>query len=1252
VGRPESPLDPDAGTVQRFAHQLRELREEAGKPTYRAMAKKAGYTGSTLSEAAAGERLPSLPVVLAYVAACDGDVVEWEARWHAAVREEQEQPRVDDGSPAPYVGLGRFQPGDRDRFFGRARLTADLVRLGGAHRLVGLVGMSGSGKSSLLRAGLIPAVQEGTAPVGRPAALRILTPGERPATTHASVLAAAEGAGDTWVLVDQFEEVFTLCQDPRERADFIDGLLTALETGSRLRVVIAIRADFYGRCGEHQDLAQALQKATLLVTPMSREELREAVVKPAATRGLVVERALAARVVEEVADEPGGLPLLSHALLETWRRRRGKTLTLQGYEAAGGLHGAIARTAEDVYTRLEPAQADQARRLLLRLITPGEGTPDTRRPVERTELEATGRQETTQILERLAQARLLTLDDNSVELAHEALITAWPRLHGWIEEDRDRLRAHRKLTEAAAAWAELGRETGSLYRGRRLVAAQEYFSNSSCDDLTELERTFLTASLAAREEEERAVARTARRLRWLAVALAALLVVSVGATVYSIQQQTTAERERNFAISRQIAGTANRLADSDPALAAQLAVAAYRISPTVEATSSLLRAASRPAVTRMVRPGGARQAVAVSPDGTLLAAGGADDTDTTVLLWDTRDSRRPRMLSSRLTGHTGAIYAVAFSSDGATMATGSADNTVRLWDVRDRTRPRPLGQPLTGPTDRVLAVEFTPDGAFLAAGSGDTTVRLWDVRDRARPVPAGPILTEATGDVQSITFSPAGDVMAVADADGAVRVWAVGDRRRPQPLGAPLSVPSRVNAVAFSPDGTTLAAGSNDAFVRLWTMTTNPARPTPAGKLTGLTGWINAITFSSDGKQVAAANASARVQVWDIATRQMRLDLPHTEPATAVAFREGDRVLYTNGADGVARRWLVPGPVLPTEDRQITGLAFHPERPLLIDGGINTQLWDLTNRDHPTPLGLPLTAPPDSDRMTGNITLSPDGNTLAGATRAGNIILLWDITDPRRPGQHPTRLAGHTALIEHVRFSPNGRLLASTSDDGSVRLWDTADAREPAALATLKPGTGFVYAAAFSPNSQTLIAVTQGGYIALWDIRDPRRPRALGKPRRVAPDDARSLAISPDNRTLAVGVQNGTVLLWDIGDPRTPKRLGPTVTGPDGIVHALTFSPDGTALAGGAGTGQTWLWRVTEQRVLDPIAILQGKMTTTWTIQFSSDGHTLASAVGDIHLWESDPDRAIQRVCKHTGDHITQAEWDKNIPDEPYRNIC
>ncbi|MGV9884081.1 nSTAND1 domain-containing NTPase [Streptomyces sp. NPDC003006] len=363
-----------------------------------------------------------------------GDTGEWECRWREAARDEAALPADEDGqSDPPYRGLARFEAGDRDRFFGRDHLTDAVEELVRAHRCMMVFGPSGSGKSSLLRAGLIPRLQNAHEPGLRPAVIRILTPGSRPAHAHEKLFTPADApdgmAGETWLVVDQFEELFTLCHDQAQRRGFIELVLGAQDPSSRLRVVLGARADFYARCLDQPGLDAIIREASLPVGRMTPTELREVIVKPAAAEGLIVERVLTAHLIEEVGEEPGALPLLSHVLLETWRRHRGRTLTMEAYEAAGGMHGAIAQTAEEIYTRLAPEHAELARLILLRLIAPGEGSPDTRRPVDRSELDlgTASRDDIALVLDRLAGARLLTLDEDTVDLAHCPGCTAGSR---------------------------------------------------------------------------------------------------------------------------------------------------------------------------------------------------------------------------------------------------------------------------------------------------------------------------------------------------------------------------------------------------------------------------------------------------------------------------------------------------------------------------------------------------------------------------------------------------------------------------------------------------------------------------------------------------------------------------------------------------------------------------------------------------------------------------------------------------------
>ncbi len=1216
VPRPEGELGPGDPEVMEFAAGLRLLREKAGRPGYRELARRAHFSATSLSEAAGGRRLPTLAVTLAYVAACGGSGPEWEERWRRAARETSPvngPGAAEDAVEAPYQGLAAYGPERAGWFFGREDLVDELLRRLARRRLLAVFGASGSGKSSLLRAGLVPAVLAGHLPApdqgggidreahgqaeasggvladrrgtgpGTPTVL-VMTPGPDPVGEVAVRLARLSGVpagalradlvadpahldlavrqalgGDAagpelLLVVDQFEEIFTLCRDDAGRAGFVAALLAAVRApGSRLRVVLGVRADFYGRCAESPELPAALSGAQVLVGPMTPPQVRDAVVRPAERAGAMVEGALVSTIVAQVAGRAGALPMASHALLEAWWRRRGSAVTLAGYEAAGGMDGAVAQTAERIWQEFDDGQRRAARHVLLRMVEVGTGDePVTSRRLEHGEIDDTG-PVTASVVERLAGARLVTVDDHSVRLAHEALLGAWPRLRDWLDEDREGVRVHRQLTQAAMVWQSLDRDPGALLRGLALSRTRAW-ARTRPSGLSGTEQEFLAASQRA---DERRLAGRRRRGRVMLGALAGVAVVVTVLASLAIVQAGRAADERDHALHGQLIASARAQMARDPQLAFLLAGEAYRLRPDTLAESVLRQATLnwRGLTSRQVF-GPRNKAAAVTRDGRHAVAGTAEGT---VRLWHATEPAGEALM---LPEPGRDLYAVAISDDGRLVASAHNEPVVRVWDSTVPTRGPIL---LPGHTGPVRDIRFSPDGTTLASGDADGTVRLWDLTGPpvARVLPGG-----GRGAVYALGWSADGRRLAAGTEEAPARIWDVrSPGRAPVELGDSVDT----DELLFSPDGSRVATG-DDGTLRIWSSGGGP--PTVLGRLRG----VVPAAFSADGQRLITTNGYGVLGFWDTVVPGDPLTLRGHAGAVRAATVGPDGHLVSVGEDGTFRTWDIGGPWHPDVAHPHDGLAhvarFSPDGRHIASGGIA----DGTVR---------VTAATPSPAPTGD-----DGRPATDGPAA------TAVTD--RPSE-PVVLAGHAGMVLDLAFAPDGVRLASLDAGGTVRIWAWRTGTLTATFDAARSSR-----VSFGPDNERLLTSGPGG-VRVWDGIERGVP--VGVP---VPAAGAIAAFGPDGRRMVTGADDGTVSIRQVSG-EAAVDLGRH----DAAVTSVAFAPGGDSVASLSLDSTIRIWPATGGSATLLAAAGQGAATTR--LIYTPDGRHLALLGGQelsgIQLW-------------------------------------
>ncbi|HEX2805892.1 MAG TPA: helix-turn-helix domain-containing protein, partial [Kineosporiaceae bacterium] len=973
-----------------FSAALTSLREQAGI-TIRDLAKLVGATSSTLGGYFAGRHLPAMsaiPVVEKILEACGVPAGPARQAWIDALTRVRRLPgpRPAD-APIPYRGLESYGADDAAYFYGREVLVARLVALVTSSAAAGptlLVGPSGSGKSSALQAGLAARLR-----AGGNWEIFTLTPGSHPQATLDRTLDEIRRrrlppGSRVAVIVDQFEEVFTLCGSEPERQAFVRAVTSPMHAGPgigpALTVVIALRADFYGAALGFEPLSHALQDRQVVVGPMSATDLRRAIAEPARAAGVTIDPGLVELLLHDMAPaagtpasaangaataaaaangaasgvsangsmnataigsanvtpsapepvatrpghDPGALPLMSFALLETWQRGRRSRLTVEDYVAAGGIQGAVAAAAERVYEQLSPDLAEATRQLFLRLVAVSNETADTRRRVTAAELglDTPEGDATADVLERFVAARLLTTGETTVEIAHESLLTAWPRLRGWLDADHAGLVTHRRLADAAMGWQRDARDPALLHRGGILITAREWAADAAhARELNTIERAFLDASIEARERELRVIRHRTRRMQALLAAATVLAVLTAALSAMAFTQRSAAAHDRDQAMSRQLAEAADRLRHTDPSVAGQFAVMAWHTAPTSEARSALLDTSATPLARRLEGPGGPA-AVAASGDGRVLAAAG-DRGGLRVWTLGQDDQLSAAEAATVPAADSRPLYAVAVTRTGSLAATAGASGVLHLFDLADPRRPGRLPDILAS-RSAVLGLATSADGHTLAVVSGDGLVRLFNIDGTRLTLLGSPFALGKESALQAVAFSADGRALAAAGSGGRVSLWNLTDRAQPAPVAVqPAGPTTTVTSLAFSPDGRRLLAGSKDQHVYLWQLAaagTAPVRFDDAGS------WVNSVAFSPDGALFTAGSSDHHLRIYELATRVKVADLPHPGPITAATYLPDGRGLLSGAADGMVRIWPSPSPAAPMPTARTFALGY-------LDGG-------------------------------------------------------------------------------------------------------------------------------------------------------------------------------------------------------------------------------------------------------------------------------------------------------------------------------
>lgn len=1165
-----------------------------------------------------------------------------------------EEEETDTEIANPFKGLRAFNESDAENFFGRETLVQQLLaRLGEGgdlSRFLAVVGPSGSGKSSVVRAGLIPALRRGGLPGSEDWFIVDMLPGRHPfeeleaALLRVAVnppesllsqlkdgsrgllravhrILPADDSVELVLVIDQFEEVFTLVEDEAERALLLESIANAvMDERSRLRVIITLRADFTDKPLRYVDFGEMMNRRFEFVLPLTADEVERAVAGPAGRVGLKLEKGLVSTIIREAGNQPGTLPLLQYALSELFEKREGRTLTNKAYREIGGVLGALGRSAEAIYSSLDEEGKSAARQLFLRLVTLGEGTEDTRRRVLRAELEDLSMVHSpwSIVIDIFGKARLLTFDHDPItrgataEVAHEALLREWSRLRGWLDESRADIRLQRQLAGMVNEWQKADRDASFLLTGTRLEQFEGWSANTSLL-LTQDEKAYLAAGIAERdrreteerirqqrelenaqklaeaerqraEEQTLSASQLRKRAVYLAGALAVALFMAVAAVLFGRQAQTASR----LATSRELAAASISNLEIDPERSILLALEALGASRTIEAEDALHRAvqASRLQMVIDAHEPGAASIVAFSPDGKHLVSAASDET---VKIWDLTTGERTLRLDGHFAayspdgsqlavvapdgrvgmydpatgkqiqapGQIDAKLSVAFSPDGSRLLTVAYGNLPKVWNPK-------TGRELVafpGHTDFIGGAFFSPDGRRILTASDDGTARVWDAQSGAQLLELG----GQPGFVWSAAFSPDGKRIATASGNEA-HVW---DAATGEELFTLTAHKNEVFAVAFSPDGSRLATGSLDRTVKIWDATSGAELFTLAGH----SGAVYGLSFNPEGTRLASSSDDGTVRLWDVSPSREFLTLSLRDSGGQVAYSADGSRMATSGENGAIKIWDARTGsdlmTLPGSGTFIKDLLFSPDGALLFSAGADSRLqaWDPAT-------GSLLTELPAHSGPLNGLAITQDGACLATVSDDYKA-KIWAVSNGVVSSE-PLLTLEHPGSVYAVAFNRDGSRLVTGAQDGAARIWDTVTGRE---ILTLRGHTDAVSAVTFNADGSRVATSSWDGTGRVWDASTGQQLFEL----RGHTNGVTSIGFSMDGSRIATVSRDGTAKLWDAVTGNELLTFAGDGTG----LNDLAFSPDGKLLATGGDNGV----RVYLLQLDDLIALARTRVT-------------------------------------------------------------